>query len=140
MSGSSDGGAHLASFVGADYTTKLITDHVPGILSLEEAIWRLTGMPAAVHGLVDRGTLRVGAKADVTIFDPERLEAGEHFVAAGILKISGWDSSRSTRCRPSTIPNAAGSPAPIIASPPTTFRTACTAAGSLGAELSAFVR
>ncbi len=82
MSGSSDGGAHLASFVGADYTTKLITDHVPGILSLEEAIWRLTGMPAAVHGLVDRGTLRVGAKADVTIFDPERLEAGQHFVAA----------------------------------------------------------
>ena len=82
MSGSSDGGAHLASFVGADYTTKLITDHVPGVLSLEQAIWRLTGMPATVHGLVDRGTLRVGAKADVTIFDPERLEAGEHVVAA----------------------------------------------------------
>lgn len=82
MSGSSDGGAHLASFVGADYTTKLITDHVPEVLSLEQAIWRLTGMPAAVHGLVDRGTLRVGAKADVTIFDLDRLEAGEHTVAA----------------------------------------------------------
>lgn len=82
MSGSSDGGAHLASFVGADYTTKLITDHVPDILSLEQAIWRLTGMPAAVHGLVDRGTLRVGAKADVTIFDLDRLEALDHVVAA----------------------------------------------------------
>ncbi len=82
MSGSSDGGAHLASFVGADYTTKLITDHVPEVLSLEQAIWRLTGMPAAVHGLVDRGTLRVGAKADITIFDLDRLEAGEHVVAA----------------------------------------------------------
>lgn len=82
MSGSSDGGAHLASFVGADYTTKLITDHVPSVLSLEEAIWRLTGMPAAVHGLVDRGTLRVGAKADITIFDLDRLEALEHVVAA----------------------------------------------------------
>ena len=82
MSGSSDGGAHLASFVGADYTTKLITDHVPEILSLEEAIWRLTGMPAAVHGLIDRGTLRVGAKADITIFDLETLEALEHEVAA----------------------------------------------------------
>ncbi|MFK7898499.1 MAG: amidohydrolase family protein [Myxococcota bacterium] len=82
MSGSSDGGAHLASFVGADYTTKLITDHVPGVLSLEEAIWRLTGMPAAVHGLVDRGTLRVGAKADITIFDLKTLEALEHEVAA----------------------------------------------------------
>ena len=82
MSGSSDGGAHLASFVGADYTTKLITDHVPGILSLEQAIWRLTGMPAAVHGLIDRGTLRVGAKADITIFDLDSLEALEHEVAA----------------------------------------------------------
>ena len=82
MSGSSDGGAHLASFVGADYTTRLLTDHVPEILSLEEAIWRLTGMPAAVHGLVDRGTLRVGAKADVTIFDLDGLAAGEHEVAA----------------------------------------------------------
>ena len=82
MSGSSDGGAHLASFVGADYTTKLITDHVPGLLSLEQAIWRLTGMPAAVHGLIDRGTLRVGAKADITIMDLDRLEACEHEVAA----------------------------------------------------------
>ena len=82
MSGSSDGGAHLASFVGADYTTKLITDHVPEILSLEQAIWRLTGMPAAVHGLIDRGTLRVGAKADITIFDLDSLEALPHEVAA----------------------------------------------------------
>jgi N-acyl-D-aspartate/D-glutamate deacylase len=82
MSGSSDGGAHLASFVGADYTTKLITDHVPSTLSLEDAIWRLTGMPAAVHGLIDRGTIRVGAKADITIFDLDRLEAGHHEVAS----------------------------------------------------------
>ena len=51
MSGSSDGGAHLASFVGADYTTNLLTQFVPGTLSLEQAIFRLTGMPAIVHGL-----------------------------------------------------------------------------------------
>ena len=82
MSGSSDGGAHLASFVGADYTTKLLTDHVPGVLSLEQAIWRLTGMPAAVHGLVDRGTIRVGAKADLVVIDLDRLEAEEHEVRA----------------------------------------------------------
>ena len=82
MSGSSDGGAHLASFVGADFTTRLLTEYVPDVISLEQAIWRLTGMPAAVHGLVDRGTLRVGAKADITIFDPDRLEALDHEVAA----------------------------------------------------------
>ena len=82
MSGSSDGGAHLASFVGADYTTRLLTDWVPDPLTLEHAVWRLTGMPAAVHGLRDRGTLRVGAMADVTVIDRARLEAQPHTVVA----------------------------------------------------------
>jgi N-acyl-D-aspartate/D-glutamate deacylase len=81
MAGSSDGGAHLASFVGADYTTLLLTDWVPETISLEQAIWRLAGMPAAVHGLRDRGTLRTGAKADITLIDRDNLEAGEHTIA-----------------------------------------------------------
>jgi N-acyl-D-aspartate/D-glutamate deacylase len=82
MSGSSDGGAHLASFTGADYTTRLLAEWVPaGALSLEQAIWRLTGMPATVHGLKDRGFLRVGAWADVTVFDPATLGAGEAYLA-----------------------------------------------------------
>ena len=76
MAGSSDGGAHLASFTGADYTTRLLTDWVPDPLSFEQAIWRLTGMPAHVHGLVDRGTIRVGAYADLLLIDPSRLAAG----------------------------------------------------------------
>jgi N-acyl-D-aspartate/D-glutamate deacylase len=80
MAGSSDGGAHLASFVGADYTTLLLTDWVPGTISLEHAIWRLAGMPAAVHGIVDRGVIRTGAKADLVLFDLARLSAGEHSV------------------------------------------------------------
>jgi N-acyl-D-aspartate/D-glutamate deacylase len=79
MAGSSDGGAHLGSFVGADYTTRLLAEWVPETLSLEQAIWRLSGMPATVHGLVDRGFLRVGAKADLVLFDPERLSAGEAY-------------------------------------------------------------
>jgi N-acyl-D-aspartate/D-glutamate deacylase len=61
MAGSSDGGAHLASFTGADYSTRLLAEWVPaGVVSLEQAVWRLTGMPATVHGLRDRGFLRVG--------------------------------------------------------------------------------
>ncbi len=77
MPGSSDGGAHLASFSGADYSTRLLTDWVPDSLTLEQAVQRLTGMPAIVHGLEGRGFLRVGARADVVLFDPSRLRAGK---------------------------------------------------------------
>jgi N-acyl-D-aspartate/D-glutamate deacylase len=77
MPGSSDGGAHLASFVGADYTTRLLAEWVPDPLTLEHAVWRNTLVPATVHGIVDRGVLREGAFADVLVIDPERLSAGK---------------------------------------------------------------
>jgi N-acyl-D-aspartate/D-glutamate deacylase len=80
MAGSSDGGAHLASFVGADYTTRLLSDWVPETLSLEHAVWRLTGMPAAVHQLEGRGVVREGAWADLVLIDLDRLSAGEPYL------------------------------------------------------------
>ena len=43
-------------------------------LRLEEAIRKMTSMPAAHHGLSDRGLLRRGGKADVVVFDYEALE------------------------------------------------------------------
>ncbi|HKQ99465.1 MAG TPA: D-aminoacylase [Pyrinomonadaceae bacterium] len=43
------------------------------LLTLEEAIRKMTGMPAARVGLKDRGVLREGAFADITIFDPESV-------------------------------------------------------------------
>jgi N-acyl-D-aspartate/D-glutamate deacylase len=76
MAGSSDGGAHLASFVGADYTTRLLTGWVPDPLTFEQAIWRLTGMPATIHALDGRGFLREGAWADILLIDRSRLRAG----------------------------------------------------------------
>ncbi len=39
------------------------------VLSLPTAIYKMTGMPAARLGLSDRGVLRVGAYADVVVFD-----------------------------------------------------------------------
>ena len=81
MAGSSDAGAHLASFTGADYSTRLLAEWVPaGVISLEQAVWRLAGMPATVHGLRDRGFLRAGAWADVVVYDPTTLAAGEAYL------------------------------------------------------------
>ena len=54
---------------------------MPDPLSLEEAVYRLTGMPATIHGLKDRGTLRVGAKADIVCFDAGRLSASRAYLA-----------------------------------------------------------
>ena len=73
MAGSSDGGAHVLSFCGADFTTRLITEWVPDVLSLEEAIARLTSVPADAYGIADRGRLAPGCAADLNLIDPERL-------------------------------------------------------------------
>jgi N-acyl-D-amino-acid deacylase len=43
---------------------------VQRVLTLETAIQKMTGMPARRLGLNDRGCLRVGCAADVTLFDP----------------------------------------------------------------------
>lgn len=41
-----------------------------GLFSLEEAIYRMTGFPAAKFGFSDRGVLKLGAKADLVLFNP----------------------------------------------------------------------
>jgi len=42
----------------------------PGVLSLPEAIRKMTVHPARILG-IDKGTLSVGEDADVTLIDPE---------------------------------------------------------------------
>ncbi|MDX6613476.1 MAG: N-acyl-D-amino-acid deacylase [Blastocatellia bacterium] len=44
------------------------------LLTLEQAVHKMTGMPASRVGLRDRGLLRVGMFADVTIFDPNTVQ------------------------------------------------------------------
>lgn len=51
-----------------------------GVLDLEEAIHKMTGMNAAKLGLRDRGLLQVGMKADVTVFDAERVAGPATFL------------------------------------------------------------
>ncbi|MDX1384691.1 MAG: amidohydrolase family protein [Thermoanaerobaculia bacterium] len=44
-----------------------------GVLTLEEAVHKMTGLPADYLGLEDRGRIEVGRRADVTVFDPETV-------------------------------------------------------------------
>jgi N-acyl-D-aspartate/D-glutamate deacylase len=77
MAGSSDGGAHLLSFCGADFPTRLLTEWVPDVLTFEAAVARLTSHHAAAYGIRDRGVVRPGAAADLVLIDRDRLQAGE---------------------------------------------------------------
>lgn len=43
------------------------------LFTLEEAIRRMTSMPSSRLGLHDRGVIREGMKADLTIFDPAKV-------------------------------------------------------------------
>ena len=50
-----------------------------GLLRLEEAVRKMTAIPAQRLGLADRGIIRDGMKADLVIFDPERVAAKATF-------------------------------------------------------------
>jgi len=72
MIGLSDAGAHASQLCDACAPTELLGTWVRerGVLSLEEAVRRLTTQPAEVFGITDRGRLAPGLAADVTVFDP----------------------------------------------------------------------
>ena len=73
--GVSDGGAHLAKDDQADWSSYFLGTWVRDrhVWSLEEGIRQITEVPASLLGFTDRGTLRVGAWADMMIFDPDTI-------------------------------------------------------------------
>jgi N-acyl-D-aspartate/D-glutamate deacylase len=76
--GLSDAGAHTSQLCDACFTTHLLGHWVRevGAISLEEAVRKLTSLPARIFGLTGRGLLAVGAPADVVVFDPATVAAG----------------------------------------------------------------
>src|SRR6202022_4946794 len=69
--GVSDGGAHTKFFTGGAYTTDflgwLVRDEQR--ITLEEAHYRMSALPAHAAGFRDRGMLREGLAADVVVYD-----------------------------------------------------------------------
>jgi N-acyl-D-amino-acid deacylase len=69
-----------------------------GLFPIETAIHKMTGLPARVFGVEDRGVLRPGAFADLVLFDPATIIDRATFAdpvqaAGGIAEI--WVNGRS---------------------------------------------
>lgn len=89
--GLGDGGAHVQFHGGYGYTTRLLGEWVRQrkVLTLEQAVRKLTFESASVFGIHDRGMLRPGLAADIVIFDPATVNAGKETVVRD-FPAGGW--------------------------------------------------
>ena len=92
-----------------------------GKLAGEPAEGRMTSLPAGRFGLHRRGVLRAGAKADLVVFDPERVadratfddphrfsEGFEHVFVAGVPVV---ENGAPTNARPGRVLRHSGASA-----------------------------
>ena len=75
VAGFSDGGAHAKFQTLGIYPTELLTWLVrdTGTLTLEQAHYHLSYMPAWAAGFKDRGSIREGLAADLLVYDLDKL-------------------------------------------------------------------
>ncbi|MCY3814019.1 MAG: amidohydrolase family protein [Gammaproteobacteria bacterium] len=76
MPGLGDAGAHVSQMIDSGWSTFILSHwhRDSGVYAIQEAVRRISAVPAGVLGLADRGTLEVGKRADVNVFDIGRLE------------------------------------------------------------------
>jgi N-acyl-D-amino-acid deacylase len=83
------------------------------LFPLEIAVHKMTGLPAKTFGLKDRGLLKPGMAADITIFDADEVDEAATFTrpiqaAKGIdsVIVNGtvvWHDGKSTGARPGQV-------------------------------------
>jgi N-acyl-D-aspartate/D-glutamate deacylase len=97
--GVSDGGAHTKFFTGGAFTTDflrwLVRDEQK--VTLEEAHYRLSALPAHAAGFKNRGTLREGAHADVVVYDLKGLDIDPDWVGEVAHDFPGGEWRRVQR-------------------------------------------
>lgn len=82
-------------------------------LTVEEAVRKMTSLPAGRLGLKDRGVIRKGMKADLVLFNPDTVIDNSTFadplkLSSGIEKVfvNGqlvWDAGKTTGMRPGRV-------------------------------------
>ncbi|MEQ9590773.1 MAG: amidohydrolase family protein [Parvibaculaceae bacterium] len=76
LAGTSDGGAHSKFYCGGHWPTEHIAwlQRESKITTLEDLHAKMSMEPARVAGMTDRGTLEVGKKADIVVYNYDALE------------------------------------------------------------------
>ncbi len=83
------------------------------VITLEDAVRKMTSFPAQRLGLADRGVLREGLKADITVFDPETVrdratfeQPHQYSEGVSLVVVNGevvFDNGAVTAARPGRI-------------------------------------